>query len=585
MSPAPSTFQSLPGFILKRICQFTTLRHASPSKSSHLGDPFRHTYRTDLFNSLCQEWTQVASELYFKDYKIEIIGELNLVKGVHSLTTLDVPVASIFPVVKHMCVNLGFADIISGKALNLLRSSIYSAATFPIARTVRITFTDSNDSISVGSGRVVERENIVENLTKFVEAIKPMFPRLNKIYVVPGVDYNTLPYSCYTGFVQFVELLHCISNNSLVEVDWPVYISQESPAFVTGLSGININRPREVSIVEALIHKNANTLISLSIANTRSNTFVNVFETPQGDAVAYPLLEKLAISSTDKVPKPKYSREHAPILLPRLENLSIKWGHPFHDDVLFRGNRSTLARVILMLDADFMAMLQKFKVFEGASHPKLLRATIWNDPLGDGDKIEQGRLFCAFALNMTTRVPSLYVQGRFQYDKLATGIAQKANIPTLQSLKLLNASLSFGALLALVGSLPNLREIAIMRLIPDQKCLETDPRIQLEQLHASHYPLSSQLQYVKYLASNSEDSMMHNVRCSMYLALLCPRFTRFVVCGLLRKSYNRNIRKAIKAEPFINYADRLGRLAFNDVGENNMKFTAKPLVACNKTKN
>ncbi|KAJ2323514.1 hypothetical protein GGH92_010895, partial [Coemansia sp. RSA 2673] len=203
------------------------------------------TYRTDLFNSLCQEWTEVASELYFKDYSIEVRSDLNTVSGAHTLNTLDVPVTSIIPFAKVVYVDLDLVDIISGKALTLLKNSLYSAATFPIARTVHFNFTNNNSS-----------------------------------------------------------------DNG----------------------------------------ENASTLKSLNIVNTPSETIINIFETSDGDPVAYPVLKKLVLTSMNKVPKPKYSLEDSPVLLPKLVDLSVKWGHPFHDDVLFRGNNATLEQAILMLD-------------------------------------------------------------------------------------------------------------------------------------------------------------------------------------------------------------------------------------------
>ncbi|KAJ1817662.1 hypothetical protein LPJ60_004726, partial [Coemansia sp. RSA 2675] len=72
-----STFQRLPGFILKKICQYTTLRHVEHRKPSGVDESFRFTYRTDLFSSLCKEWTEVASELYFRDYTIDVLGDQN----------------------------------------------------------------------------------------------------------------------------------------------------------------------------------------------------------------------------------------------------------------------------------------------------------------------------------------------------------------------------------------------------------------------------------------------------------------------------------------------------------------------------
>ncbi|KAJ2037115.1 hypothetical protein H4S03_003178 [Coemansia sp. S3946] len=467
-----STFQKLPGFILKKICQYTTLRHADHRKPSGVDEAFRFTYRTDLFNSLCQEWTEVASELYFKDYSIEIRSDLNTVSGAHTLNTLDVPVTSIIPFAKIVYIDLDLVDIISGNALTLLKTSLYSAATFSIARTVHFNFTNNNSS---GNG------------------------------------------------------------------------------------------------------ENASTLKSLNIVNTPGETIINIFETSDGDSVAYPMLEKLVLTSMNKVPKPKYSLEDSPVLLPRLVDLSVKWGHPFHDDVLFRGNNATLEQAILMLDTEFMAVLNKFKVFGQSNRPRLQHVTVWNDPLSSGDKVEQGRLFSLFALGMASKVPSLILQSRFPAGVFVDGIMQQPAIHNLRCLKLINATLSFGTLLTLVESLPNLYEIGLMKLSPEQKYSEMTPRILLEHLHTSYYPLSNQLQYVKYFAGNMSSSMEHDTLCSMLLALLCPRFTRFVVCGWLRKKYNRSIRKAIRTEPFINYADRLSRLAFSDVGENNMSFKAKPL--------
>ncbi|KAJ2040372.1 hypothetical protein IW146_007255 [Coemansia sp. RSA 922] len=569
-----STFQKLPGFILKKICQYTTLRHADHRKPSGVDESFRFTYRTDLFNSLCQEWTEVASELYFKDYSIDIRGDLNTVSGAHTLNTLDVPVTSIIPFAKVVYVDLDLVDIISGKALTLLKNSLYSAATFPIARTVHFNFTNNNSS---DNGEcVVEQEKVAENLICFIDALKPMFPRQNKIRIVPGVADSTIQNNIYAGFVQFVELMGSHHKQSSIEVSWPTHVSQ-SPIVVTGLSSIDITKPRNVGLFEALLHRNASTLKSLNIVNTPSETIINIFETSDGDPVAYPVLKKLVLTSMNKVPKPKYSLEDSPVLLPKLVDLSVKWGHPFHDDVLFRGNNATLEQAILMLDTEFMAVLNKFKVFGQSNRPRLQHVTVWNDPLSSGDKVEQGRLFSLFALDMASKVPSLILQSRFPAGVFVDGIMQQPAIHNLRCLKLINATLSFGTLLTLIESLPNLHEIAIMKLSPEQKYSEMTPRILLEHLHTSYYPLSNQLQYVKYFAGNMSSSMEHDTLCSMLLALLCPRFTRFVVCGWLRKKYNRSIRKAIRTEPFINYADRLSRLAFSDVGENNMSFKAKPL--------
>ncbi|KAJ2883192.1 hypothetical protein H4R27_002935 [Coemansia aciculifera] len=535
-----STFQKLPGFILKKICQYTTLRHADHRKPSGVDESFRFTYRTDLFNSLCQEWTEVASELYFKDYYIEIRSDLNTVNGAHTLNTLDVPVTSIIPFTKIVYIDLDLVDIISGKALALLKNSLYSEATFSIARTVHFNFTNngiSNDECMM----------------------------------------DTIHNNMYAGFVQFVELMSSHNKRSPIEVSWPTNASQSSPTVVTGLSSIDITKPKDVEIVEALIHRNSSTLNSLTMVNTPGETIINIFETPYGESVAYLMLEKLALTSMNKVPKPKYSLEDSPVLLPRLINLTIKWGHPFHDDVLFRGNNATLERVVLMVDVEFMAILNKFKVFGESNRPRLQHATLWNDPLSQGDKLEQGRLFSLFALGMASKVPSLLLQSRFPTDVFVNGITQQPAIHSLRRLKLINSTLSFGTLLTLIESLPNLHEIAIMKLAPEQKYSEMTPRILLEHLHTSYYPLSNQLQYVKYFAGNMSNSMEHDTMCSMFLALLCPRFTRFVVGGWLRKKYNRSIRKVIRTEPFIDYADRLGRLAFSDVGENNMSFKAKPL--------
>ncbi|KAJ2488899.1 hypothetical protein IWW37_004436 [Coemansia sp. RSA 2050] len=160
---------------------------------------------------------------------------------------------------------------------------------------------------------------------------------------------------------------------------------------------------------------------------------------------------------------------------------------------------------------------------------------------------------------------------------LVSSIMQQPEIDTLQCLKLTSSKLAFGTLLALIGSLPVLSEIGIVRLIPEKEYSEMDLRTLHEHLIASYHPLSNQLQYVSYFAGKVENSMDYEAMCSVLLALLCPKFTRFVVNGWLRKKFNRGIRKAIKTEPFISYADRLGRLAFNDVGENNMKFKARPL--------
>ncbi|KAJ2023125.1 hypothetical protein GGI06_001539 [Coemansia sp. S85] len=568
-----STFQRLPGFILKKICQYTTLRHVEHRKPSGVDESFRFTYRTDLFNSLCKEWTEVASELYFRDYTIDVLGDQNDVNGSGKLNVKNVPLSSFFPLVKRVCINLDLEAIFSGRALDLLKNSIYSAAAFPIARTAQFTLM-SNFSVGIEN---IEYKNAADNLNDFVEAMKPMFPKVVRICVLPGVGDDATNSNFYARYVQFVELVCSHNWQSAIEVDWPTRASQLMPTVVTGLSALLIDMPNDVGMVEALVHQNASTLSSLRISNPPLDGCVNVFETPCGKAVFYPMLEKLAVSSLQKVPKPNYSLGDAPVLLPRLADLAVLWGHPFHDDVLFRGNNATLKRVLLMLDEEFMVILNKFKVFGVSNRPKLKHATLWNNPLGRGGTAEQSRLFNLLALSMASKVQYLVLQSRTPTDMLVSSITQQPAIATLQCLKLINSTLSFGTLLALIESLPLLSEIALMKLVPEQKHSEMDMRTLLEHLIASYRPLSNRLQYVKYCTGKVEDSMDYEATCSMFLALLCPRFTRFVVNGWLRKKFNRGIRNAIKTEPFINYAERLGRLAFNDVGENNMKFKARPL--------
>ncbi|KAJ2107117.1 hypothetical protein IW146_007470, partial [Coemansia sp. RSA 922] len=57
--------------------------------------------------------------------------------------------------------------------------------------------------------------------------------------------------------------------------------------------------------------------------------------------------------------------------------------------------------------------------------------------------------------------------------------------------------------------------------------------------------------------------------CGILLAILCPRFTRLVVHGMLQGEFNQSIACAREEEPFARYGDRLKRLAFNDTLEVN----------------
>ncbi|KAJ2803295.1 hypothetical protein H4S07_004491 [Coemansia furcata] len=403
---------------------------------------------------------------------------MNTVNGTHTLNTLDVPVTSTYPFVKHVYVNLDLVDVISGKALALLKSSVYSTATFSIVRTVQFAFINNCS----GSDECMEHEAVTENLTLFIEALMPMFPRLKTIRIIPGVGDDAIQNNIYAAFVQFVELMRSYNKQSSIEVHWPTHASQSPPIAVAGLSGIYVSNPKDVCVVQALIHKNATTLKSLSIAKTPPSTFINVFETSYGEAVAYPILEKLTISGMSKVPKPKYILEDSPVLLPQLVDLSVKWGHPFHDDVLFRGNNATLKRVILMLDTEFMTILNKFKVF---GESRLQHAVLWNNPLGQGVRVEQGRLFCDIALSMASKVPSLTLQGRFPVEPVVDGITQRPVNHNLRRLKLINSTLSFGSLLALIESLPNLNEIGIMKLTLEEAFSEMNPRTLLEHLHTT----------------------------------------------------------------------------------------------------
>ncbi|KAJ2490414.1 hypothetical protein IWW37_003155 [Coemansia sp. RSA 2050] len=85
-----------------------------------------------------------------------------------------------------------------------------------------------------------------------------------------------------------------------------------------------------------------------------------------------------------------------------------------------------------------------------------------------------------------------------------------------------------------------------------------------EQIIESRSELSTCLKFCQVIHHDPLDTTNDLAICGILLSVMCPQFTRLVVCSTARSRYDSFIRKAIQQEPFSGYAERLSRLMFND---------------------
>ncbi|KAJ2893763.1 hypothetical protein IWW38_002775 [Coemansia aciculifera] len=312
-----------------------------------------------------------------------------------------------------------------------------------------------------------------------------------------------------------------------------------------------------------LAYYNSSTLRSLDIRLQTEDDWYALLYRDTDRLVEFECLESLRIHIYDA----SYTTTWAAIAdaapFPVLSTLYVSGGYPFDDDVLFKGNGQTMKSLRLPFSALARNALGRFNVLKRKGAERLSAVRI-------GAYFEEDEAFVAelavvpieqqiysimevaVVVSTTEDTPDLHI-----YDAII-GAPKTSN---LRHLELGRLNLYIAGVIDIISALPTLTSLACDLQEPRLTAMTSPDSKSPSDLHAKHYPLSSNLRKirVRYTTTATPSDL---AKIAMLIAILCPKLVHVDIAPDLRDDFSREIAWGTYSRPFEPYADSIRRLIY-----------------------
>ncbi|KAJ2749691.1 hypothetical protein GGI19_005528, partial [Coemansia pectinata] len=407
--PSLSVFQLLPPHIVQAI-----VSHVEGCNRLSFNNPFDDPKeRLELPTPLlwvCHNFRDVVYAHYSKHCKILIKCAQNEVEtGWPGWPShFQAHVHPSYRLVKKLTIATDMQSIFSDSALDMLSRTPFGGCSFPRAYSLvcNISWPPRNPSLQEQEAvDVVCPRNAEVNVCAFVQRVKQMVRLSNDI----TVDLPNVPANLHSSFqnllgsfvAQFYQsasrVKHFYGGHTIPmlqhsgSIDSLVYFTYESR-----------NETADTSVLlMQLVQRNASTLQYLDLDLKKAVDMTGLIRDAGDNYTKYPCLVTL------KLEVGEYWNDSLPrvasdvVLFPNLRHLSILEDYPFSDDILFRGNSSSLKHLRIMPKRNLSEILGEYRVFTPTSHPKLQYVRV-EELLGAiQDEFESFEDYIQFVLGMT----------------------------------------------------------------------------------------------------------------------------------------------------------------------------------------
>ncbi|KAJ2440586.1 hypothetical protein GGF42_007575, partial [Coemansia sp. RSA 2424] len=329
-----------------------------------------HNFRAFVYTRFCSH-----CKIDMRNYEDEVVASSCSWPG-----PLGNPTHSL---AKVLDISLDLWSIYTGKALRQISSDPYDGCAFPLARTLSVNIAlnsqDSNDYPAESDDdcsaekRDIRPQEAVANIAAFVSRLKEMMPMVGKVSMSCTTAVEKLLSRRDARAMRFSQQLF-----NALEVTTVVMDDRDSLDCCIGLEpvsnlvDIHFTVFCESTAVIPLARRSAQTLQTLYIHSNVALCYSELICDPSsGNCVEYPRLHRLTIiGDHDSAALRKLAFSGA-VPFPNLRHLCIDGGYPFDDEVLFRGNSSTLEYLEVALHPATVAMFKRLNVFTPTSHSKL----------------------------------------------------------------------------------------------------------------------------------------------------------------------------------------------------------------------
>ncbi|KAJ2840630.1 hypothetical protein FBU31_000258 [Coemansia sp. 'formosensis'] len=502
--------------------------------------------------SVCSVWRQAALDYMWRELNLNIYEEKNEVYDdrppwvdgywmPHRTACL----------VKELGIIVSWNSIFSGAAFDLLEEYM-DATCLPQVYKLRILITDKAIKLDC----VYDKS--ISNALKFVELLKRIAPAASSVVFRGSRGGWQIEEGGGKAFGAFIQKLFSNARHSALDLGGICIAHTSTLAQISQLTALIMQGLTMDDLRTSLLHRCSNTLIDLGICTNDPKLLIS---DKDGNAVVYPNLNILTLSSYTKVftidASSVIATPKSIVPFPRLNSLTLHMCYPYADDVLFKGNSSTLKRLRIYIDGDTVRRLNQCKGLEN-KHKSLRHVEIIDIVCTKLLQIPEDDIN-RFLGNLLDTAQVLKVDTQYVIRKLITAMRSGYNLNFIQNLYVQSPGLNIYSILNLVKGLPALTILECGFRGDGDTGYEFIPAYELPGHIATTYGNAGKNLHTWKLLSYAS-SLGQTAEHVALLGLVCPRLCRIMI-GVGNSSHlNARVAETIKSDAYSKYAAQLAHL-------------------------
>ncbi|KAJ2105935.1 hypothetical protein IW146_008009 [Coemansia sp. RSA 922] len=512
---------------------------------------------------VCDNFRVIAFPLYYYDYRLHLYVcadkiEIENCSWTKHIDCLDYPLPTL---AREIQIRIHMRDIYEGHALQRLSTKPYNGRAFPQVRELRFNlategkWNEDND---------YDTPDADSNILAFVGRIKEMTPQVSEVHLSIMDPDSELATGIGKRTRLLLSSLPKLTETILLKVGWYTLAECLDIAPLCMLGHLKFELKDDASLVSQLAWLNSQTLQTMDIYSAQMVDVSGLIrKDTSGDYVEYPCLYSLTmgVDNTSVVLQQSVFEGATPF--PSLVHLCLNSGYPFGDDLVFRGNVTTLEYVKLDLTAELVMLLIKHNVFTRTSHPNLQCVNTALPLSRSPAPFAVVAAYMQFAMSIAPKAPVRVIDDLLEFDHILPSVLLTLkDYASIQVLSLPRVYLSFWEAVSLIKSLPILLDLHTLAPILGEIPLgltEVDLPDYVQSIYA---PMGKRFRcwhITKYLEYDDAEI----VTFMLLLALVCPNFDYAAVDESYREPFMKEMRSQIAEPRFSRHAPRLRRLLFD----------------------
>ncbi|KAJ2337625.1 hypothetical protein GGH92_007497, partial [Coemansia sp. RSA 2673] len=300
-----------------------------------------------------------------------------------------------------------------------------------MVRTLTLYF----DSIIFDKNSVTSAIFVESNITAFVRRIRQMVPKATKVRVIYTPHCSQARGTRFIGTLvsQLFQLSSHVMYFHNFGVDVPIRLQLD---IIRNLVSLDFMIDSYTCPSIQLVRHNAPTLQSLLLVSDCVADLAGLIQRPDGSYVTYPHLRSLELRDDSDDYTPERIAVKGVVPFPRLQCICLYSCYPFCDDVLFRGNSSTLEHLELFMSDLLVSVIFDHNVFTPTSHPNLRRVVTKYPPEEYPSQFDTPADALQFMLSIGSGAPVREVEGDHLSSELVPALLSTLNYASIRALTL-----------------------------------------------------------------------------------------------------------------------------------------------------